>query len=65
MLTVAPVSFTASRDGVEHRQVEVLLAAAARRDAADELGAVLDALLGMERALLAGETLADDPACSC
>ena len=38
----------------------MLLAAAARRHAADELGAVGEALLGMERALLAGEALADD-----
>ena len=35
-------------------------AALARRDAADHLGAVGDRLLGVERALLAGEALADD-----
>ena len=46
--------------GVEHRQPEVLLAAAARRDAADQLRAVVEALLGVESALLAGEALADD-----
>ena len=51
--------------GVEHRQVEMLLAAAARRDAADHLRAVLDALLGVKGALLAGEALADHLACSC
>jgi len=32
----------------------------ARRDAADELGAVGDGLFGVEGALLAGESLADD-----
>ena len=36
------------------------LPALARRHAADHLGAVGDRLLGMERALLAGEALADD-----
>ncbi len=46
--------------GVEHRPVEVLLAALARRDAADQLGAVGDGLFGVEGALLAGEALADD-----
>ena len=35
-------------------------AALARRDAADHLGAVGDRLLGMERAILAGEALGDD-----
>ena len=35
-------------------------AAFAGRDAADHLGAVGDRLLGMERALGAGEALADD-----
>src|SRR6186713_142677 len=45
---------------VEHGQIEVFFATAARRDTADHLGAVLDALLAMERALLAGESLADD-----
>ena len=57
--------FDRIRHGVEHRQVQVLLAAAAGRDAADHLRAVLDALLGVERALLAGEALADDAWCSC
>ena len=61
MLAVAPVSRTASLHGVEHRQAQVLLAAAPGRDAADQLGAVGDGLLGMEGALLAGEALADDP----
>ena len=45
--------------GVEHRQVEMFLTAAARRDAADHLRAVLDALFAVKRALLAGEALAD------
>ncbi len=45
--------------GVEHRQVQVFFTATAGRDAADHLRAVLDALFGMERALLAGEALAD------
>src|SRR5262245_62096351 len=44
--------------GVEHRPVEVPGPAAARRDAADEVRAVGDRLLGMESALLAGEALA-------
>ena len=35
-------------------------AAFAGRDAADHLGAVGDRLLGMERAVLAGDALADD-----
>ena len=46
--------------GVEHRQTEVLLAASARRHAADQLGAVLEALLRVKGPLLARETLADD-----
>ena len=46
---------------VEHRQAEMLLAAATRRNAADQLGAVSEALLGVEGALLAREALADDP----
>src|SRR5688572_28015888 len=45
---------------VEHRQIEVLLAAAAGRHAADDFGAVRNALLGMKRTLLAREALADD-----
>src|SRR5690606_29909127 len=44
---------------VEDGKIQVFLAAATRRDAADELRAVGDALLGMERALLAGEALTD------
>src|SRR5690606_24466916 len=47
-------------DGVEHRQAEVLAAALARRHAADDLGAVVDHLLGVEGALGAGEALDDD-----
>jgi hypothetical protein len=47
------------RDRVEHGQVQVLLTTAARRDAADDLGAVLDALFRVEGALLAGEALHD------
>src|ERR1700674_3307583 len=47
-------------DGVEHRQPEMRRAAFTRRDTAHHLGAVLDRLLGMERAVLAGEALADD-----
>ena len=46
-----------SRYGIKHRQVEMFLAALARRDAADDLGAVGDGLLGMEGAFLAGEAL--------
>src|SRR5690606_13071534 len=45
--------------GVEYRQVEMLLAAAARSDAADQLGAVGQRLLGVEGALLTGKALAD------
>src|SRR5665213_243091 len=45
---------------VEHRQIEMTAAAFAGRGAADHLGAVLDGLFGMERAVLTGEALADD-----
>src|SRR5690606_39488006 len=48
--------------GVEHGKVEVAAAAATGRDAADAARAVGQALLGMEGALLARETLDDDPA---
>src|SRR5690606_24081457 len=48
------------RDGIEDRQPEVLLAAAARRHAADHLRAVGKALLRVERALLAGQALANN-----
>src|SRR6185312_5398317 len=48
------------RDGVEDRQIEMLAAAFAGRGAADHLGAVLDGLLGVKGAVLAGEALADD-----
>ncbi len=47
-------------DGVEYRQADMGLAALARRNAADHLGAVGNGLLGMERALAAGDALADD-----
>src|SRR5690606_9495623 len=47
-------------DGVEHGQAEVLGAALARGHAADDPGAVLDHLLGVEGALGAGEALDDD-----
>src|SRR4029077_7314972 len=46
--------------GFEHRQVQMRAAAFAGRDAAHHLGAVRNRLFGMERALRAGEALADD-----
>src|SRR6185437_1781805 len=46
--------------GVENRQADVFAAALAGRDAAHQFGAVIQRLLRMERALLAGEALADD-----
>src|ERR1700693_1201249 len=46
--------------GVEHRQAKLRRAAFARRHTPHHPGAVLDRLLGMERAVLAGEALADD-----
>src|SRR5690606_21034440 len=46
--------------GVEHGHSDVLLAATAGRHAAHEARAVVEALLGMKSALLAGEALADD-----
>src|SRR5699024_8936719 len=46
--------------GVEHRYAQILLAAAAGRDATDELCAVGLALFGMETALAAGNALAND-----
>ena len=48
------------RDGVEHRQPQMHGAALAGRSAADDLGAVFERLLRMERAILAGEALGDD-----
>src|SRR5262249_5785327 len=48
------------RHSVEDGQAEMSGAAFARRSAPDHLGAVGDRLLGMERAVLASETLADD-----
>ena len=47
-------------DRVEDRQPEMDRTALARRDPADEPGAVSHRLLGMERAVLAGEALGDD-----
>ena len=46
--------------GVEHRQFDVGGAALPRGHAADDLGAVIDHLLGVEGALRAGEALDDD-----
>src|SRR5580700_392189 len=46
---------------IEYRQAEVLLAAAAGRDAADELRAVVERGLRMKGPLPAGEPLTDDP----
>src|SRR5579872_7087615 len=46
---------------VEHRQSQVLLPTASGRYATDQSRAVSDGLLGVERALLAGKSLADDP----
>ena len=45
---------------VEHGHAERGLAALARRDAGDELRAVLEAILGMKLARLAGDALAND-----
>ena len=45
------------RNRIEHRAVEMLCAAFARRDAADHVGAVGDRLLRVERAFFAGEAL--------
>jgi hypothetical protein len=59
-LAVAPGVLDRIGHRVEHGQIEVLFATAAGRDAADHPGAVLDAVLGVERALLARESLADD-----
>ena len=56
---LAPVSFTASRDGVEHRQIEMRCAALARRHAADDLRSVGDRLLSVKCAFLAREALHD------
>ena len=56
----APVFSTASIDGVEDRQALDRFAAFAGRDAADHLGAVFQAALGVELPDLAGDSLADD-----
>jgi hypothetical protein len=47
-------------DGVEHRQAEMGAPALAGRDAADDVGAVIQHLLGVEGALVAGDALDDD-----
>lgn len=47
-------------NGAEHGQAQVLLAGLFRRHAADNLGAIVQRLLAMERALFAGEALHDD-----
>src|SRR5690606_5564199 len=47
-------------DSVEHRQAEMRLTALPWADAAGHFGAVGDRLLGVEGAVLAGETLAND-----
>ena len=64
-VALAPVSCLRLGDGVEHRHVGelgigMLGAALARRHAADDLRAVGQRLLGVERALAAGDALADD-----
>ena len=56
----APVLARASATVSNTGRPEMRRAALARRDAAHHLGAVGDRLLGVERAVLAGETLADD-----
>ncbi len=56
----APVSSTASCTVLKTGRPMCSRAALAGRHAADELGAVVERLLGMERALLAGEALRDD-----
>src|SRR5690606_7656118 len=48
------------RHGVEHRQIQMLLAALARRYAADHLGAVGNRLLGVVSALRTGKALAEN-----
>src|SRR5881392_1090293 len=47
-------------DGVEDRALKMFGAALAWRDPADDVGAVLDHLLGVESAFAAGETLHDE-----
>ncbi len=54
---LAPVFFTASLHGVEHRPAFVRRAALAGRHAADDGGAVGRGLLRVERPLAAGEPL--------
>ena len=49
-------------DGVEHWQPEVSLATTPRRNATNQLGAIVEAALAVERALVASEALADHPA---
>jgi hypothetical protein len=59
MVASAPVAATASLT-VSNTGLPRCSAALAGRDAADQVGAVGDGLLGVEGALLAGEALADD-----
>ena len=59
MVALAPVLRDGLGDGVEERKAFLGRAALAGRDAADELRAVVAALLGVERAGLA-DALADD-----
>ena len=56
----APVFSTASATVSKTGTPSDGLAALARRDAADQLRAVLEAVLGMKLARLAGDALADD-----
>ena len=56
----APVCLHGLRDGVEYRQVEMLAAAFAGSDSADDFGAVGNGLLGVEGAFLAGESLDEE-----
>ena len=58
--TSAPVAGHRLLHGVEHRPVEMDHAALAGRDAADDVGAHLQGLLGMEGGVLTGEALDDD-----
>jgi len=48
------------RNGGEHGQTQMLSAALFGRNAANELGAILQSLLAVEGALFTGEALADD-----
>ena len=46
--------------GIEYRALQMGLAPAARRDTTDDVGAVGDALFGVEGALAAGKALDDE-----